>query len=263
MSAPISQDELSRDLTRRYIVGDESVNSLMPSARILAEEYGVSRLFLREVLAGLQRQGLIETVPGRGVFVRKPHMLDAARNVHTTLRQSAATGHNLIEARANLEQETARLAALRATDIDIQQLEIALLAFDNATELLARAEADIAFHGLLAKATQNPVLQVMFGSITTLTFEIMLRSLADPETVAKGAPLHHTILNAVKNREPEVAMNAMSQHLHIAEDTFGPDLEIPLSEVAARIVSDVLGDSRTIHEVLDQALKKYSMDILR
>lgn len=263
MTTPISQDELSRDLTRRYIVGDETINSLMPSARILAEEYGVSRLFLREVLAGLQRQGLIETVPGRGVFVRKPHMLDAARNVHTTLRQSAATGHNLIEARANLEQETARLAALRATDSDIEQLEIALLAFENANELLARAEADIAFHSLLAKATQNPVLQVMFGSITILTFEIMLRSLADPETVAKGAPLHHIILRAVKNRDPELAMEAMSQHLHLAEDTYGADLGIPLSEVAARIVNEVFGDSRTVHEVLGQALKKYPMDILR
>jgi GntR family transcriptional repressor for pyruvate dehydrogenase complex len=169
----------------------------------------------------------------------------------------------LIEARANLEQETARLAALRATDDDIVQLEVALLAFDNASELLARAEADIAFHSLLAKATQNPVLQVMFGSITTLTFEIMLRSLVDPETVAKGAPLHHTILKAVKDKDPDTAMKAMSQHLHIAEDTYGDDLGIPLSEVAERIVSQVLGNSRTVHEVLDAALKKYSMDILR
>ena len=263
MSPHISQDKLAHELTRRYIEGDETVDSLMPSARVLAEEYGVSRLFLREVLAGLQRQGLIESIPGRGVFVRKPHMLDAARNVHTTLRQSAATGHNLIEARANLEQETARLAALRATDDDIVQLEVALLAFDNASELLARAEADIAFHSLLAKATQNPVLQVMFGSITTLTFEIMLRSLVDPETVAKGAPLHHTILKAVKDKDPDTAMKAMSQHLHIAEDTYGEDLDIPLSEVAERIVSQVLGNSRTVHEVLDAALKKYSMDILR
>jgi len=78
MNTPITQDKLAIELTRRYIVGDESVDSLMPSARVLAEEYGVSRLFLREVLAGLQRQGLIETVPGRGVYGRKPHMLDAA-----------------------------------------------------------------------------------------------------------------------------------------------------------------------------------------
>jgi GntR family transcriptional repressor for pyruvate dehydrogenase complex len=137
------------------------------------------------------------------------------------------------------------------------------LAFESASELLARAEADIAFHALLAKATQNPVLQVMFGSITTLTFEIMLRSLADPETVAKGAPLHHTIFKAVKNKNPELAMKAMSQHLHLAEDMYASDSSIPLSEVAARIVKEVLGESRTVHEVLEQASKKYSMDILR
>jgi hypothetical protein len=58
-------------------------------------------------------------------------------------------------------------------------------------------------------------------------------------------------------------MKAMSQHLHLAEDTYASDLSIPLSEVAARIVKEVLGDSRTVHEVLEQALQKYSMDILR
>lgn len=258
-----SQDELARELTSKYILGDQSKNGLMPSARILAEKYGVSRLFLREVLAGLQRQGLIKAVPGRGVFVRKPHMLDSAKNVHTTLRQSAATARDLIEARANLEEQTVRLAALRATDEDIAQLELALKAFDEAAELVARAEADIAFHSLIAKATQNPVLQVVFGSITTLTFEIMLRSLADADTVAKGAPLHHTILSAIKAKDPQKAVNAMSKHLHIAEDTYDADLDIPLSDVADRVVKKTFGNSRSIHEVLDSALKNYSMDILR
>ena len=170
-----TQDELAQELTAKYVLGDQSSDGLMPSTRILAEEYGVSRLFLREVLAGLQRQGLIKAVPGRGVFIRKPHMLDTAKNVHTTLRQSAATARDLIEARTNLEEQTVYLAAIRATDDYIAQLEMALSAFDNATELLARAESDIAFHSLIAKATQNPVLQIIFGSITTLTFEIMLR----------------------------------------------------------------------------------------
>ena len=258
-----SQDELARELTTKYILEDQSSDGLMPSARILAEKYGVSRLFLREVLAGLQRQGLIKAVPGKGVFIRKPHMLDTAKNVHTTLRQSAATARDLIEARVNLEEQTVRLAALRATDDDIAQLEVALKAFDDATELVARAESDIAFHTLIAKATQNPVLQVVFGSITTLTFEIMLRSLADAKTMAQGAPLHHTILEAIKEKNPDKAVNAMSKHLHIAEDTYDADLDIPLSDVADRVVKQALGSSRTIHEVLDSALKNYSMDILR
>jgi len=258
-----SQDELATELTNKYILGEALKDGLMPSARILAEKYGVSRLFLREVLAGLQRQGLIKSVPGRGVFVRKPHMLDTAKNVHNTLRQSAATARDLIEARVNIEEQTVRLAALRATDDDIAQLEQALLAFDNATELVTRAESDIAFHSLIAKATQNPVLQVVFGSLTTLTFEIMLRSLADAKTFEQGAPLHHTILNAIKEKNPDKAVSAMSKHLHIAEDTYDTDLDIPLSDVADRIIKQTLGSSRTIHEVLDYAFKDYSMDIHR
>jgi GntR family transcriptional repressor for pyruvate dehydrogenase complex len=258
-----TQDELARELTTKYILGDTSKDGLMPSARILAGKYGVSRLFLREVLAGLQRQGLIKAVPGRGVFIRKPHMLDTAKNVHTTLRQSAATARDLIEARLNLEEETVRLAALRATDEDIAQLEVALKAFDDATDLLARAESDIAFHSLIAKATQNPVLQVIFGSITTLTFEIMLRSLADAKTFEQGAPLHHTILKAIKAKDADKAVSAMSKHLHIAEDTYDADLDIPLSDLADRVIKQNFGSSRTIHELLDSAMKNYSMDILR
>jgi GntR family transcriptional repressor for pyruvate dehydrogenase complex len=124
-------------------------------------------------------------------------------------------------------------------------MDKALERFDNATELLARAEADIAFHSLIAKATQNPVLQVIYGSVTTLTFEIMIRSLADPKVYEKGAPLHHTILNAIKIKDPDA------------------DLDMPLSEVANRVIKEKLGSSRTIHDVLDSAFKNYSLDIHR
>ena len=258
-----TQDGLSKELISTYILDDQSEDGLMPSARILAEKYGVSRLFLREVLAGLQRQGLVKAVPGRGVFVRKPHMLDTAKNVHITLRQSAATARDLIEARINLEEQTVRLAALKATDDDIAQLEIALKSFDEATELLPRAKSDIAFHALIAKATQNPVLQVLFGSITTLTFEIMLRSLADAKTFEQGAPLHSTILKAIKERNPDKAVHAMSRHLHIAEDTYDADFDLPLVTVADRVVKEVFGGSFSVHEILDSAMKDYSMDILR
>jgi len=196
----VTQDELARNLTQRFILGDEAKDGLMPSARLLAEEFGVSRSFLREVLAGLQRQGLIETIPGKGVYVKKPDMLNAARNVHVAVLQSSATARDLIEARAHLEEQCAGYAALRAQDSDIEQMEVALSAFDNATSLIPKAQADIAFHSLLARSTQNPVLQIMFGSITSLAFETMLRSLSDPEIFKLGAPLHHTILKAIKKK---------------------------------------------------------------
>lgn len=257
-----SQDEIASELMNRYILGDMAVNGMMPSARLLSEEFGVSRLFIREVLAGLQRQGLIESVPGKGVYVLKPHILSVAKNFHTTARQSTATARDLIEARANLEEQCARLAAERATVKEIELMEIALESFEQASGLVPKAQADIAFHALIARATQNPVLQIMFGSITTLAFETMLRSLSDPVIYAKGAPLHNKILKAIKARDPEKAYEAMAKHLHLAESAYKTDLERKLSDIADRIVKEVLHSDLTIEDILDSALKDYQIEFL-
>ena len=257
----VTQDELARNLTQRFILGDEAQDGLMPSARLLAEEFGVSRLFLREVLAGLQRQGLIETIP-KGVYVKKPDMLNAARNVHVAVLQSSATARHLIEARSHLEEQCASYAAQRATDADIEQMEVALAAFDNATSLIPKAQADIAFHSLLARSTQNPVLQIMFGSITSLAFETMLRSLSDPAIFKLGAPLHHTILKAVKKKDAVAAQKAMSKHLHIAEDSYKSDLDRKLSDIADRIVREILQSTMTVEEVLYSALRSFKIEIV-
>jgi hypothetical protein len=110
---------------------------------------------------------------------------------------------------------------------------------------------------------ENPVLQIVFGSITTLTFEIMLRSLADSKVFAQGAPLHHKILSAIKDKDPDKAVAAMSKHLHIAENTFDADYDVALSVLADRVIQQTFGGSLTIHEILDSAFKNYSLDILR
>ncbi|MGA0867260.1 MAG: FadR/GntR family transcriptional regulator, partial [Candidatus Nanopelagicaceae bacterium] len=132
-----------------------------------------------------------------------------------------------------------------------------------ATTLIPRAQADIAFHALIAKSTQNPVLQIMFGSITTLTFETMLRSLSDPEIFKVGAPLHHVILKAIKKQDGASAAKAMSRHLHLAEDAYRSDLERPLGEIAERIVKEVLHSNATVDEILSVALKDYEVGIDR
>ncbi|MFM2175823.1 MAG: hypothetical protein RLZZ527_899, partial [Actinomycetota bacterium] len=204
-----------------------------------------------------------ETVPGKGVYIRKPNMLNAARNVHATIRQSSATARDLIEARSNLEEQCAGLAALRATDQDIQQMEVALKAFDDATSLIPRAQADIAFHSLIAKGTHNPVLQIMFGSITTLAFDTMLRSLSDPAIFKVGAPLHHTILQAIKDRDPDAARDVMSKHIHLAEKSYKADLDRELREIAERIVKDVMQSTSTIDQILDTALQNYEVELKR
>jgi len=261
-SLPVTQDEISKELMNRYILGNKATGDMMPSTRLLAEEFGVSRLFIREVLAGLQRQGLIQSIAGKGVYILKPQTLSAAKNFHTTARQSNATARDLIEARANLEEACAQMAATRATNEDIELMEVALDSFDGANGLVPRAQADIAFHALIVKSTHNPVLQMMFGSITTLVFETMLRSLSDSEIYAKGAPIHRKILVSIKERKPQLAHKLMGQHIHLAESAYKNDLDRKLSDIANRIVKEVLHSDLEIEDILDSALRDYQLEFL-
>ena len=113
-------------------------------------------------------------------------MTDAARGMRVAYGQLSVTPRMLMEARLTLELQTVTLAAERATTEYISSLASTLDAFDSATDLVPRARSDIAFHALLAKASRNPVLEMMFGAISSITFELMLRSLGDPETSGAG-----------------------------------------------------------------------------
>lgn len=139
-----------------------------------------------------------------------------------------------------LERETAGLAAEHATAADLAEIEAMLIRFDQARDLLASARADIGFHAAVARAAHNPVIEMMFGSITTLTFEQMLRSLGDPNVSREGVPYHREIFTAIKSGDAEGARVAMAGHLTVALRTYGDDLDQSLELVAQRKIEQLL-----------------------
>src|SRR5215207_11033088 len=94
---PTSQSEMAESLIQRFLAGGDSATQKLPSERALALEYGVSRPFAREVLAGLSRQGYIETIPGRGAFIRRAEMTDIARGLRVVYGQNPVTPRMLTE----------------------------------------------------------------------------------------------------------------------------------------------------------------------
>ena len=103
---------------------------------------------------------------------------------------------------------------------------------------------------------------MMFGSITTLVFETMLRSLSDAEIYAKGAPIHRKILESIKDRNPDAASSLMGEHIHLAESSYKQDLDRKLSDIADRIVKEVLHSDLEIEDILDSALRDYKIEFL-
>lgn len=254
---PISRAQLGAQLTRELLDGTMRPGSMLPSERALAERFAVSRPLVREVLRGMQERGLIEVIPGRGAFVTRPSAMAGMRPMDAIYRRRSATPRHLVSARAMLEQHAAALAAASATSDDLAAMDRALTSFDAATGLLERARSDIAFHFLVARASHNPVIETMFASIAGMVFELMLRSLDDPETVALGAPYHHKLYAAIRDRDAEAASRAAFGHLQVAQHTYGQDMEELLDTIARDRLERFFGRTVNLDEVISAAIEEF------
>ena len=237
----MSRDALASRLEKELTGDGARPGTRLPSERQLAVRYGVSRPFVREALRSLVERGLIEISPGRGAFLRAPRLSDAARPLDAFYRRQNATPRDLVEARLMLEREAAGLAAERAEPHELEAMDRVLQRFDRTGDLIERARCDIAFHGLLARMSHNPVIETMFSSIAALTFELMLRSLSDPEVSREGLPYHREIADAIRGRDPDHAREAIEGHLVIAQRLYGQDFDRGIDLVARRELERVFG----------------------
>lgn len=111
-------DQVAERIERLIVDGVLKVGQALPSERRLVAKLGCSRSALREGLRVLRGRGIIDTEHGRGSFVADlDRNADASPLMHLFGSQPR-TLYDLLEVRALLEGEAARLAALRGTEAD-------------------------------------------------------------------------------------------------------------------------------------------------
>jgi GntR family transcriptional repressor for pyruvate dehydrogenase complex len=130
--------------------------------------------------------------------------------------------------------QTVRLAAGKATDVDIAELRQASERVDLAKDVIRKTRADVAFHSRLARASGNPVIETMFFSIIELVFEHILRSNAEPAIVDEGNPFHHRVVDAIARHDPDAAEAAIKSHLDVSLRRYGSDLDAPVEQLFQR-----------------------------
>jgi GntR family transcriptional repressor for pyruvate dehydrogenase complex len=160
------------------------------------------------------------------------------------------TPRDLVEARMMLECTAAELAAQRATPADHDAIGATLKQFDQASGIIEQARFDLAFHLAIARAAANPVIETMFRSITSLTAELMLRSLSDPTVTRVSVPFHQKIYDCIRAGDAARARDAMSQHLAVATRHYGADYNQNLEAVARRGLERILSPGVTLEELL-------------
>lgn len=173
---------VAESIERLIIDGVLKVGQPLPSERRLCEKLGFSRSALREGLTVLRGRGIIETAQGRDSRVaRLNRVQDTSPLIHLFSTQPR-TLYDLLDVRALLEGESARLAATLGTQADFVVItrcyEKMLAASENNKEisLIEHAQLDHAFHLAICQASHNQVLVFTLQSLTNLMFNSVFAS---------------------------------------------------------------------------------------
>jgi GntR family transcriptional repressor for pyruvate dehydrogenase complex len=188
----------------------------LPSERDLGEQFGVSRTVIREALRTLAGKGVVEMGQGRGLRVARVEPSTVHESMRLFLRGRPALDYSRVhEVRALLETEVAALAAQRATAEDLAALAESCEEMAGVLPDAKRAvEADLAFHGRLARSTHNELFTVLLDAIVGPLVEIRVETFETVEHRAEIAlAAHRAIYKEVAGKCVDGARAAMREHL--------------------------------------------------
>ncbi len=187
--------------------------SKLPSENELSRTMGVSRVSIREGIQHLVSLGILETRHGEGTFVRE---LSGEVNFNALIPLMILDDIDILhvlEYRRIVEQGTAALAARRATDQDMAEMEavydLMLQVKDNVAEF---ARADLEFHLVLAKSTGNPVI-IKVNNVLRSILEISMENIVRTLGMQDGLHYHRLIIDAIRARDAEAAEGIMQEHV--------------------------------------------------
>jgi DNA-binding FadR family transcriptional regulator len=198
----------------RTIICGEFVDDSLPTEAELCDKFGVSRSAVREAVKMLSAKGLITSKPRQGIRIQPEDQWNIFDpDLLRWVLESKPSLHVLkefLQVRIAIEPEAAALAARYADQSKLDAIEKALegmrKAEGNSQEDL---EADIAFHVSILYASNNRFYIRLRDFISTA-----LRVSISHTNPIKGnhegvVEDHSKVFNAIKNRNPERARQAM------------------------------------------------------
>jgi DNA-binding FadR family transcriptional regulator len=193
----------------KILRGELQPGDALPLEDELTGELAVSRTVLRESVKVLAAKGLVEARPKTGTRVRprsKWNLLDP--DVLAWRFEASPDGdffRNIVELRRIVEPEAARLAAERATDAEIAELEAVFREMEGAVDDPdTYLEADLRFHELILQACHNELLEHMAGMMRAV-FRALFVATRTPESVRRATAMHRSIAEAIAARDGAVA----------------------------------------------------------
>ena len=211
-------------LSKEIGAGKLSPGSRLPTEQQLADRFGVSRNVVREAIAQLRADGIVEARQGVGAFVMAPEQRSAIRIDREALLDSSNM-ERLFELRRILETDAAVLAAVRRDESDLASIKAALERMGGEERWEEGSiDADLLFHREIARATGNDYIHTFISFICeqirrSIHYARMTNPLHDLVEVNVGE--HVRIYEALCAGDPRAAGEAMRAHITGAAERVG------------------------------------------
>lgn len=200
------RDVVFNTLRQAILTGD-----LKPGERLmeihLANKLGVSRTPIREAIRKLELEGLVTMIPRRGAEVAQ-------------ITEKSMS--DVLEVRRAVDALCVELACERISDEALEALKEACGGFEEAVksgDVKKIAQADVAFHDIIVKATGNQRLVQLVNTLSEQMYRYRFEYIKDVSQHGSLVEEHRIIYESLLKKDKETASEAAKLHIDNQEKT--------------------------------------------
>lgn len=203
-------------ITRRIREEDLMPGDRLPSEAQLSKDLNVSRTVVREAMRSLEAMRIVDLATGKRATVAHINHGAMSLMIEHGVHTEQISIQQIYDVRRTIETRIVTLAAIRRSDAEAATILALADAMRQAVPDTDRLmEADLAFHLALARASRNPVFELIVGAfqgITRQTWPMGWKSRTTAEARETMIATHEEIARAIAEGNPVAATTAMAIH---------------------------------------------------
>jgi DNA-binding FadR family transcriptional regulator len=210
-------DEVFQHLYAQITNMQIKVGERLPTQEELSARFSVSRNTVRDAITRLNTMGLVITRQGSGTVVTAPPGDSITDIVGQKLILQPAAVSEFLEARMFVERTNVRLAVMRATHQELQQL-LSLIEAQKDTfekqDVMGFCHLDIELHKTIASCSRNRVMNAFFHTIWDKLYQFVAEVSFLQGIVAESFEAHKSLVQCIVARDAYCAERSLTEHLY-------------------------------------------------